>query len=1549
MVQGIMLDGVWNTDPKDIKLAFLDFYKDKFSCHDSPVSFLPMLSAHRLSIADWDFLKSMVSMDEIKAAVWDCGSQKAPGPDDYSFMFIKNFLDLLKHDIPSFVVHFFSTDPYLIGNHYKIVAILANRLSKVIDSIISPEKSALITGHQNLYGPLILSETIDCWRYLDYVLDKLGFGIKWRNWIKAGLSSARTSILINGSPTSKFSLKRGLKQGDPLSPFLFIIVTKGLYMALNDGLVANMFHGVKVGSPVGVSSNEVEIMASYMGCEAGFSLSLILVYLLVPETVVKSLKSLRASFFWSSSEDSKKLAWVKWSSILASLDKGGPSVGSLKAFNMSLLLKWRWRLFHNPNALWVHVVKAIHGDEAGRTKAEFDALISKIASLEPEELFDSDTCIWSLSHDDKFLVNSVRKHIDELSLISLSPSLLKPTQRVWDGVAETRKELKDSLIKKEPGHSFIEIYCNKLRQKCESCHNQAEKLLDSMVIAMWKAPFIVVKQNELPDVGCPTFQIGTFHGLEKSLKSRFIELENQEKEFKRKTTQSQQMLKKRQAAVMAKEEASLMRLQEKRDAAVVAIANVPRKRKSRQMEEQGSRPIVEEKPSDYKASKRSERMTDLLRTSYDERNVGQAIASLKRGTCLLKYGRRGKPKFCPFRLSNDETTIIWYVKMKEKQLRLSNVSKIIAGQRTANFQRYPRPEKEYQSFSLIYGKRSLDVICKDKDEAENWFAALRALISRNNSQNWRSMVTCDGLSSDASSDALRQSSQSIASNSSSDVSLEYLGNNETLPVSVKKPKQKTLGRAFSDLLFYTGSSKCSQQNSFVANSFSLQPSVGPDDQYACNCTDSSRLSISSSLSSSSQESYLEDFESLKDVFIWGEGIGDGFLGGGVHRIGSTCSVRMDALLPKALKSTTVLNAQKISCGSRHAVLVTKHGFIYSWGEGSCGRLGHGVESDVSTPQIIDNLIGLNTESIACGENHTCAVTQNGDLYTWGDGIHHFGLLGHESGISYWTPRKVGSQIEGMRISSVSCGPWHTAAITSEGILFTFGDGTFGALGHGDTSSTYCPKIVEALKGLYTQKVDCGVWHTAAIVEIGFEPSSFGSVRDRKIFTWGNGDKGQLGHYDKDPRFVPSCVLSLYDKNFCQVACGSSMTVALTTSGQVYMMGGPESASDFPLCVEGLKDDHIKEIACGSHHVVVLNSKFEVYTWGKGANGQLGHGDRKDTGVPTLVEALSDKRVKSVACGSNFTVALCLQKRVSTADLSMCSGCHEPFNFRRQLHNCYNCGSAFCNACSSKKSLKALLAPDIDKPYRVCDDCHSRLNNDKMITSYPSPKVGRCKSIDCKSGKIIDLSSPGYKLHGPLSRFSFASSEHLVSPHSKCERSNNCTNDHALSQHNGNPQREYAYMPCISSTSPTAFEYSDRSMASHPNSTVGSQEASTVSLKSSPDRSALLTCDAGSLVYPEISSEDYIRINEILTEEVSTLREQVDVFSHKVRLLEAELERKSRQLKEATEQARDQGVKNQTTKEVIQSLTIQMTWSRGWVKDRLPPAENQMHNLEALLA
>nr|GEU40357.1 transposon TX1 uncharacterized [Tanacetum cinerariifolium] len=91
----------------------------------------------------------------------------------------------------------------LIGVQYKIIAkILTIRLFKVTDKIVNKKQSTFIAGRKILDGPLILSEFIDC----------LGFGSKWRSWIRACLHSSRGLILINGSPTSEFSIKRGLRR-----------------------------------------------------------------------------------------------------------------------------------------------------------------------------------------------------------------------------------------------------------------------------------------------------------------------------------------------------------------------------------------------------------------------------------------------------------------------------------------------------------------------------------------------------------------------------------------------------------------------------------------------------------------------------------------------------------------------------------------------------------------------------------------------------------------------------------------------------------------------------------------------------------------------------------------------------------------------------------------------------------------------------------------------------------------------------------------------------------------------------------------------------------------------------------------------------------------------------------------------------------------------------------------------------------------------------------------------------------------------------------------
>nr|GEZ09524.1 putative RNA-directed DNA polymerase, eukaryota, reverse transcriptase zinc-binding domain protein [Tanacetum cinerariifolium] len=257
-------------------MVFLNFYKEKFDDHASRMIFSPVTPQSRLNEAECGALESRMTIDEIRTVVWDCGSQKAPGPDGFSFLFIKKYWEILKHDIETSVVanpiHIKDFRPIsLIGVQYKIIAkILANRLAKVVDKVISHEQSSFISGRKILDCPLMLNEVMDwyksrnkklmifkvdfekaydsvSWEFLDHMLTSLGFGVKWRSWIQACLKSARSSILVNGSPSSEFSIERGLRQGDPLSPFLFIIIMEGLHLALKDVVQSGLLQGAKVG------------------------------------------------------------------------------------------------------------------------------------------------------------------------------------------------------------------------------------------------------------------------------------------------------------------------------------------------------------------------------------------------------------------------------------------------------------------------------------------------------------------------------------------------------------------------------------------------------------------------------------------------------------------------------------------------------------------------------------------------------------------------------------------------------------------------------------------------------------------------------------------------------------------------------------------------------------------------------------------------------------------------------------------------------------------------------------------------------------------------------------------------------------------------------------------------------------------------------------------------------------------------------------------------------------------------------------------------------
>ncbi|KAK4492346.1 hypothetical protein RD792_003150, partial [Penstemon davidsonii] len=893
-------------------------------------------------------------------------------------------------------------------------------------------------------------------------------------------------------------------------------------------------------------------------------------------------------------------------------------------------------------------------------------------------------------------------------------------------------------------------------------------------------------------------------------------------------------------------------------------------------------------------SRNGDRMsnTDVTRAGGPvERDIEQAITALKKGAYLLKYGRRGKPKFCPFRLANDESVLIWFSGKEEKHLKLSHVSRIISGQRTPIFQRYPRPEKEYQSFSLIYNDRSLDLvrvsfICKDKEEAEVWFSGLKALISRGHERKWRTESRSDGISSGATSPrTYTRRSSPLNSPFGSGSSLQKDGPDQLrLHSPYESPPKNGLDKVFSDVISYAVPPRSffpSDSANTSVHSISSGGSDGIHGHMKGMGADAFRVSLSSAVSSSSQGSGHDDGDAMGDVFIWGEGTGDGVMGGGTQRVGSCVGVKMDSLLPKALESAVVLDVQNIACGGRHAALVTKQGEIFSWGEESGGRLGHGVDSDVLHPKLIDALSNTNIEFVACGEYRSCAVTLSGDLYTWGDG--HFGLLGHGNEVSHWVPKRVNGPLEGIHVSSISCGPWHTAVVTSSGQLLTFGDGTFGVLGHGDRESVSKPREVESLKGLRTVRAACGVWHTAAVVEVMVGSSSSSNCSSGKLFTWGDGDKGRLGHGDKESKLVPTCVAALVEPNFCQVACGHSLTVALTTSGHVYTMGSPvygqlgnpQVDGKLPSRVEGkLLKSFVEEIACGAYHVAVLTSRTEVYTWGKGANGRLGHGDADDRNFPTLVEALKDKQVKSIACGTNFTAVICLHKWVSGVDQSMCSGCRLPFNFKRKRHNCYNCGLVFCHSCSSKKSLRASMAPNPNKPYRVCDNCFSKLKK-AIETETPShSSMSRRGSMNLGMNDVIDKDEKlDTKARPHLARF--PSMEPLKQGDSRSSKRNKKLefNSSRVSPiPNGSSQ--WGALNISKSFNPVFGSSKKFFSASVPGSRIVSRATSPISRRASPPRSTTPTPTLGGLTSPKVVLDDAKMTNNNLSQEVVKLRAQV---------------------------------------------------------------------------
>jgi alpha-tubulin suppressor-like RCC1 family protein len=262
-----------------------------------------------------------------------------------------------------------------------------------------------------------------------------------------------------------------------------------------------------------------------------------------------------------------------------------------------------------------------------------------------------------------------------------------------------------------------------------------------------------------------------------------------------------------------------------------------------------------------------------------------------------------------------------------------------------------------------------------------------------------------------------------------------------------------------------------------------------------------------------------------EVYSWGCGR-DGQLG---H--GDWGSPRVPHLI-KALQGKGVVS---VACGEYHSAALTASGDVYTWGDGGDGQLGHGDWRSkgfrLSQPRLIKALQGKGVTSISCGEYHMAALTGAGEVFTWGKSVN--GQLGHSEDTKKITSPLLVEALRSEQVVNLSCGGAHTVCITAAGDVWQWGDPISGQLGLVSSGAVRFPSKVEELVGKNITSIQCGSFHTAAVSAEG------------ELYTWGHGGEGRLGHGDEANQAKPRLVRALAGKPVSQVACGRFHTSACT--------------------------------------------------------------------------------------------------------------------------------------------------------------------------------------------------------------------------------------------------------------------------------------------------------------------------------------------------------------------------------------------------------------------
>jgi alpha-tubulin suppressor-like RCC1 family protein len=308
------------------------------------------------------------------------------------------------------------------------------------------------------------------------------------------------------------------------------------------------------------------------------------------------------------------------------------------------------------------------------------------------------------------------------------------------------------------------------------------------------------------------------------------------------------------------------------------------------------------------------------------------------------------------------------------------------------------------------------------------------------------------------------------------------------------------------------------------------------------------------------------------------------------------------------------NWKQVACGSYHTVAIKTDGTLWGWGYNQYGQLGDSTIAPKNSPvQTIAG--GTNWKQVSCGISHTAAIKTDGTLWTWGENT--YGQLGDSTTINKSSP--VQTICGGTNWKQADIGYWYIAAIKTDGTLWTWGYNNNGQLGDSTTTNRSSP-VQTIAGGTNWKQVSCGISHTAAI------------KTDGTLWTWGYNGYGQLGDSTIIQRNSPVQTIC-GGTNWKQVSGGNYHTDAIKTDGTLWSCGynkygqlGDSTSINKSSPVQTIcGGTNWKQVKNGYYHTVAIKTDSTLWLWGYNKYGQLGDSTTTDRSSP----------VQTIAGGTNW--------------------------------------------------------------------------------------------------------------------------------------------------------------------------------------------------------------------------------------------------------------------------------------------------------------------------